>query len=59
LGVNKGLFINACKKALKYVHIATRKILKIEVLEEEYEDTSVKIVALLLAQKEDQNNSKK
>jgi len=59
LGVNKGLFTNACKKALKYVHFATRKTLKIEVIEEELKDTFVKVVTLLLVQKEDQSTYKK
>jgi hypothetical protein len=35
LGVNKGLFTNGCKKVLKYVHIATQKIFKTGVQEEE------------------------
>lgn len=56
--VNKGLFTNACKKVLKYVHIASQKTLKIEVLEEALKDTFVKIVKHLLAQKEDQSNFK-
>jgi len=35
LGVNKGLFTNGCKKALKYVQIVNQKILKTGVPEEE------------------------
>jgi hypothetical protein len=35
LGANKGLFTNGCKKVLKYVHIATQKIFKTGVQEEE------------------------
>ncbi len=52
------LFINGCKKVLKYVHIANLKTLKTEGLEEVLKDIFVKIVKPLLVQKEDQINYK-
>lgn len=59
MGVNKGLFTNACKKALKYVHIATLKVFKTEVQEEELKDISATIVRSLLVQIGDQSSYKK
>ena len=59
VGVNKGLFTNACKKALKYVHIATLKVFKIEAPEEELKDILVTIVRSPLVLNEDQNRYKK
>jgi len=57
--VNKGLFINGCKKVQKLVQNATPKILFLKVLEEELRDISVMNVTVGLVQKEDQKTYKK
>jgi len=59
LGVNKGLFTNDCKKALKLVQNVILKTLFPKVQEEELRDTIVMNVIVGLAQKEDQKIYKK
>ncbi|CAA6812178.1 MAG: Unknown protein [uncultured Campylobacterales bacterium] len=59
LVVNKGLFINGCKKVIKYVQNVHQEIRFQKVREERLEDTFVMIVKHHLAVKDDQKSFNK